>query len=59
MPNGDGVMFVKAVGDSFIREVDAAGEVRWSQSVPGEGELYRAEYYPSLYQRAWWSETGW
>jgi hypothetical protein len=59
MPDGEGVLFVKAVGDSFIREVDSAGIVRWSQRVPGEGELYRAEYYPSLYQRAWWSNTGW
>ena len=59
MPDESGVMFVKSVGDAFIREVDLTGAPRWNQEVEGEGELYRAEYYPSLYETTWWSETGW
>ena len=59
MPDEDGVMFVKAVGDAFIREVDADGAVLWTQGIDGQGELYRAEYYPTLYDTSWWSYTGW
>ena len=59
MPNEDGVIFVKAVGDAFIRHVDTAGEVLWNQSVDGQGELYRVEFYESLYNTSWWTQTGW
>ena len=59
MPDGESVMFVRAVGDAFIREVDPAGEVVWNQSVPEEGELYRAEFFPSLYETTWTYAAGW
>jgi len=59
MPDESGVLFVKAVGDAFIRQVDLSGNVLWTQEVEGQGELYRAEYFPTLYDTAWWSQTGW
>lgn len=59
MPDGESVMFVRAVGDAFIREVDSDGEVVWNQSVPEEGELYRAEFFPSLYETTWTYDAGW
>jgi hypothetical protein len=59
MPDGEHVLFVRSVGDAFIREVGPDGSVRWNQAVPEEGELYRAEFFPSLYETTWWNSTGW
>ena len=47
------------MGDSFIREVDASGEVAWNQQMRGQGEAYRAEYVPSLYDLCGGARTGW
>ncbi len=65
MPEGGGVLVTRAVGGSFVAElaigggVPAAVERRWVQSIPREDEVYRAEYFPSLYETAWGATTGW
>ncbi|MEN0062472.1 MAG: aryl-sulfate sulfotransferase [Myxococcota bacterium] len=59
MPTGDNLLVTRAVGDAFVAEFTRDGSRRWSQSIPREGEVYRAEFYPSLYQTAWSAQTGW
>jgi hypothetical protein len=53
MPEGGGALITKAVDGAFMREVSEDGQILWNASVSGEGELYRAEFYPSLYEIAW------
>ncbi|MEM6925628.1 MAG: aryl-sulfate sulfotransferase [Myxococcota bacterium] len=65
MPSGDHVLVTRAVGDPFVAElgiapgVDVEAERRWVQAIPREGEVYRAEFFPSLYETGWSATTGW
>lgn len=59
MPTGDGILITRAVGEAFVAEIGPDGSRRWVQRIPQEGEVYRAEFYPSLYDTAWFSRTGW
>ncbi len=53
-PDGDRLLLVrKDDGGATLTELDWSGEARWSQRFPEEGEIYRAELYPSLYDTAW------
>jgi len=57
--DGSGSIYVKALGDAQIVDVTDDGTVRWRQTYTTEGELYRAEVYPSLYATGWEATTGW
>lgn len=58
-PDAERVLITKSVDGAFIREVDAQGTVLWNAEIEGEGELYRAEFYPSLYETSWSTQTDW
>jgi len=57
MPDSDRLLVTRAVGDAFVAELGRDGERFWVQSIPREGEVYRAEFFPSLYRTAWSAET--
>lgn len=65
MPQGTGVLMTRAVGESFVAELaieegtSSSGERRWVQFMPREDEVYRAEFFPSLYETGWQAKTGW
>ena len=58
-PDDSSVFLTRSVGQPFIAEIDRNGERKWIQRFEGEGELYRSEWFPSLYETTWFSETGW
>ena len=59
MPDDSSILFTRAVGQPFVAEVGRDQERRWLQRYEDEGEVYRAEFYPSLYETSWQAETGW
>jgi len=54
-----GTVYVEAVGARQITDVTDDGTVRWRQVHDQEGELYRAEVFPSLYETGWEATTDW
>ena len=59
MADGEKVLRVRSVGEAFIREVAPDGTMLWNQEVNDKGELYRAKFFPSLYDTTWLYGTGW
>lgn len=59
LPDGSGVVYVKALGRAQLVDVTYDRTVRWRQTFTTEGELYRAEVFPSLYATGWQAATGW
>ena len=59
MPDDSAILLTRAVGRPEIREIARDGTTRWSQRLFDEGEVYRGEYYPSLYERTWSMNAGW
>lgn len=53
------VLITKAVNTPTIYDIDLDGTMLWTQRFTGEGELYRSELYPSLYDIDWKAMTGW
>ncbi len=56
MPGGGGVVFVAGWAEPpTITEVSYPdGAFRWRLTCWGQGELYRVNFFPSLYDRTWW-----
>lgn len=59
MPTGEHLLVTRAVGNAFVAELARDGTRRWVQQIPEEGEVYRAEFFPSLYETGWNAQTGW
>lgn len=60
MPDEQSVLLLQALSNPPVsKQVSLTGELLWSQQYSSDFGLYRVEYYPSLYETTWWSETGW
>ncbi|MBX2798620.1 MAG: aryl-sulfate sulfotransferase [Myxococcales bacterium] len=59
LPDDGSVLFTHSVGPSFAAEVTRQGQVRWTQRYFDEGEVYRSEFFPTLYDRTWVFDAGW
>jgi hypothetical protein len=59
LQSGDGVMFLRQGDDGpFLQEVSyPGGELRWRATyTDGSQQIYRSDWFPSLYETAWWYE---
>ncbi len=57
LPGGDALLFVRQGDDGpFIEEISyPEGETRWKATyADGTQQLYRIDWFPSLYETAWW-----
>ncbi len=60
MPDEQSVLLLQALANPPVsKQVSLSGDLLWSQEYSSDFGLYRVEYYPSLYETTWWSETGW
>ena len=59
LPDGERLQYVVGWADvPYVEEVAwPGGGVTWRLDCPETVELYRATFFPSLYDRAWWYEV--
>jgi len=55
---GGRMLYVKGRDGPYISEISyPSGEERWRYACPDRATLYRAAFYPSIYDLVWWSRV--
>ena len=55
LPNGDRIQYVKGWNGAYISEVSyPESEELWRLNCPDAEEIYRVQYFESLYDTSWW-----